>query len=56
MNIDQDKLYAEMKPLERVKANFKEKSMLYKFYKWLNRKKHGFKGKKSYVLGLMLSY
>lgn len=30
-----NKLYAELSTKERIKLEFKEKSMIYKFYMWL---------------------
>jgi len=35
----QDKLFCEMDYKERLKINFKENSMLYKFYLWLYKNK-----------------
>ena len=39
-----NKLWNELSPKERIKLNFKENSMLYKFYLWLIELKGGQNG------------
>lgn len=40
MKTQTKQLYAELAPLERLKVNFQENSMLYRFYEWLSKKKN----------------
>lgn len=35
-----DKLYSELSPLERARLNYSKKSMLFKLYSYLNKKRN----------------